>query len=116
MQQNGYLTWVLLFVLSLWQVSGLPGKALKEMDDGRLSNVKKLVKLADEMLDSPCTEHLPYGGRNEIENTSNRDRLDWFAEQLILEHQARGSRTAFSETPLPDSPSLLESPAPPVPL
>lgn len=98
------------------QVSGLPGKALKEMDDGRMSNVKKLVKLADEMLDSPCMEHLPYGGRSEIENTSNRDRLDWFAEQLILEHQARGSRTAFSEIPLPDSPSLLESPAPPVPL
>jgi hypothetical protein len=40
----------------------LPGKALKEMDDGRKSNVKKLVKLADEMLASPCMQHLPYGG------------------------------------------------------
>jgi hypothetical protein len=41
-----------------WQVSGLPSKALKEMDDGCKSNVKELVKLADEMLASPCMEHL----------------------------------------------------------
>ncbi len=73
-----------------WQVSGLPGKALKEMDDGRKSNVKKLVKLADEMLASPCMEHLPYGGRVEVLDRSNKDCLDWFAEQLIQEHQERG--------------------------
>lgn len=76
-----------------WQVSGLPGKALKEMDDGRKSNVKKLVKLADEMLASPCMEHLPYGGRVEVLDRSNKDCLDWFAEQLIREHQERGSNT-----------------------
>ncbi len=49
-----------------WQVSGLPGKAFKEMDDGRKSNVKKLVKLGDEMLASPCMEHLPYGGQVQV--------------------------------------------------
>jgi len=54
-----------------WQVSGLPGKSLKEMDDGHKSNVKKLVKLADEMLASPCMEHVPYGGRVEVLDRSN---------------------------------------------
>jgi hypothetical protein len=75
------------------QVSGLPGKALKEMDDGHKSNVKKLVKLADEMLASPCMEHLPYGGRVEVLDRSNKDCLDWFVEQLIREHHERGSNT-----------------------
>jgi len=75
------------------QVSRLPGKALKEMDDGHKSNVKKLVKLADEMLASPCMEHVPYGGQVEVLDRSNKDCLDWFVEQLIREHHERGSNT-----------------------
>jgi hypothetical protein len=57
------------------------------------SNVKKLVKLADEMLASPCMEHLPYGGRVEVLDRSNKDCLDWFVEQLIREHHEQGSNT-----------------------
>ncbi|CAK9220628.1 unnamed protein product [Sphagnum troendelagicum] len=58
-----YSTKYLIGLLKQYLVSGLPAKALKEMDDGRKSNVKKLVKLGDEMLASPCMEHLPYGGQ-----------------------------------------------------
>ncbi|CAK9220620.1 unnamed protein product [Sphagnum troendelagicum] len=74
-------------------VSGLPGKALKEIDDGQKSNVKMLVKLAEEMLASSCMEHLPYGGRVEVLDRSNKDCLDWFAEQIIQEYQEQGSNT-----------------------
>ncbi|KAG6540879.1 hypothetical protein Mapa_017754 [Marchantia paleacea] len=70
------------------QVSGLPDRALTEMDDGSQGNVKRLMKLADELLEQKSMEHLPFGGRRPL-SVSNMERLDWFAEQLVQEQKAR---------------------------
>lgn len=63
-----------------------------QMDDGSSQNVRRLTKLADEVLTAQCMEHLPFGGRKPVMNTSNMERIDWFAEQLLLEHGARQLR------------------------
>ncbi|KAL2613415.1 hypothetical protein R1flu_025107 [Riccia fluitans] len=70
------------------QVSGLPDRALMEMDDGSQANVNSLIKLADDLLEQKSMEHLPFGGRRPL-SESNMERLDWFAEQLVQEQKAR---------------------------
>jgi len=81
-----------VFVLQQ-QMSGLHCRVSggEEEDVGSHAYVKRLMELADEVLDHKSMEHLPFGGRMPL-NASNRERLDWFADQLVLEHNARSSR------------------------
>lgn len=57
------------------------------------SNVKKLVGIADEMLKQKNVESLLFGGKK-IAEQSNFQKLDWFAGELVQEHQRRSSRIA----------------------
>ncbi|XP_047322564.1 patatin-like protein 6 [Impatiens glandulifera] len=61
--------------------------------DGSPSNVKKLSDIADEMLKQKNMESVLFGGKR-ISEHSNSEKLDWFADQLILEHQRRSCRIA----------------------
>lgn len=57
------------------------------------SNVKKLLGIADEMLKQKNVESLLFGGKK-IAEQSNFQKLDWFAGELVQEHQRRSCRIA----------------------
>lgn len=57
------------------------------------SNIKMLTGVADEMLKQKNVESVLFGGKR-IGEQSNFEKLDWFAEQLVLEHQRRSCRIA----------------------
>ncbi|KAK4430877.1 Patatin-like protein 6 [Sesamum alatum] len=57
------------------------------------SNIKMLIGMADEMLKQKNVESVLFNGKR-IGEQSNFERLDWFAEQLVLEHQRRSCRIA----------------------
>ncbi|XP_060212421.1 patatin-like protein 6 [Lycium barbarum] len=57
------------------------------------SNVKKLVGIADEMLKQKNVESVLFGGKK-IAEQSNFQKLDWFAGELVQEHQRRSCRIA----------------------
>ncbi|KAL6552867.1 Patatin-like protein 6 [Orobanche hederae] len=57
------------------------------------SNVKMLIEMGDEMLKSKNVESVLFNGKK-IGEQSNMEKLDWFAEQLVLEHQRRSCRIA----------------------
>ncbi|KAI3793434.1 hypothetical protein L1987_36053 [Smallanthus sonchifolius] len=57
------------------------------------SNVKMLSAMADEMLGQKNVESVLFGGKRVI-NQTNLEKLDWFAEELVLEHQRRSCRIA----------------------
>ncbi|CAL5322349.1 unnamed protein product [Camellia sinensis] len=57
------------------------------------SNVKMLVGIADEMLKQKNVESVLFGGKK-ITEQSNFEKLDWFAGELVLEHQRRSCRIA----------------------
>ncbi|OIT31355.1 PREDICTED: patatin-like protein 6 [Nicotiana attenuata] len=57
------------------------------------SNVKTLVKIADEMLKQKNVESVLFGGKR-IAEQSNFEKLDWFAGELVQEHQKRSCRIA----------------------
>ncbi|GJU33458.1 patatin-like protein 6 [Tanacetum coccineum] len=57
------------------------------------SNVKALIGLADEMLRQKNVESVLFGGKRIGEKT-NYEKLEWFAEELVLEHQRRSCRIA----------------------
>lgn len=61
--------------------------------DSSPGNVKLLTGIADEMLKQKNVESILFGGKR-IGNQSNFEKLDWFAEQLVLEHQRRSCRIA----------------------
>ncbi|XP_057485778.1 patatin-like protein 7 [Actinidia eriantha] len=72
------------------------------------SNVKMLMGIADEMLKQKNVESVLFGGKR-ISEQSNFEKLDWFAGELVLEHQRRGCRiaptVAFKQaTPKPTNP------------
>lgn len=73
------------------QLSGLPDRALMEMDNGGAKNVKRLMKIAEEVFSNKSMEHLPFGGRRNL-SVTNEERLDWFADRLVEEHQRRALR------------------------
>jgi hypothetical protein len=76
---------VLIAVVSS-QMAGLPNQAPTDVND-----VNQLVKLAEDVLDHKSMEFLPFGGRMPL-SVSNRERLDWFADQLVKERKARSLR------------------------
>ncbi|XP_011040991.1 PREDICTED: patatin-like protein 6 [Populus euphratica] len=57
------------------------------------NNVKMLIGIAEEMLKQKNVESVLFGGKR-IGEQSNFEKLDWFAEQLVLEHQRRSCRIA----------------------
>ncbi|KAG7033002.1 Patatin-like protein 6, partial [Cucurbita argyrosperma subsp. argyrosperma] len=61
--------------------------------DSNAGNVKMLVELADEVLKQKNVESVLFGGKRFAEQT-NSEKLDWFAGELVLEHQRRGCRIA----------------------
>lgn len=61
--------------------------------DSDAGNVKKLIELADEVLKQKNVESVLFGGKRFAEQT-NFEKLDWFAEELVLEHQRRSCRIA----------------------
>ncbi|CAH9077269.1 unnamed protein product [Cuscuta europaea] len=57
------------------------------------NNVKRLVGIADEMLKQKNVESVLFGGKR-ISEQSNLEKLEWFAGELVLEHQRRSVRIA----------------------
>ncbi|KAJ8544187.1 hypothetical protein K7X08_035791 [Anisodus acutangulus] len=57
------------------------------------SNVKTLVGIADEMLKQKNVESVLFRGKR-IAEQSNFEKLDWFAGELVQEHQKRSCRIA----------------------
>lgn len=57
------------------------------------SNVNMLTGIADEMLKQKNIESVLFGGKR-IGEQSNYEKLDWFAGELVLEHQRRSCRIA----------------------
>ncbi|KAL9165429.1 hypothetical protein ABFS82_06G170200 [Erythranthe guttata] len=61
--------------------------------DPSSSDIKTLIGKADEMLKQKNVESVLFSGKR-IGEQSNLEKLDWFAEQLVLEHQRRSFRIA----------------------
>ncbi|KAJ0262350.1 Patatin-like protein 6 [Hirschfeldia incana] len=61
--------------------------------DASPSNVNMLVGVAEEMLKQKNVESVLFGGKK-ISEESNFEKLDWFAGELVLEHQRRNCRIA----------------------
>ncbi|GAB4836475.1 Patatin-like protein 6 [Ancistrocladus abbreviatus] len=61
--------------------------------DPSADNVKMLVGVAEEMLKQNNVESVLFGGKR-ISEQSNAEKLDWFAGELVLEHQRRSCRIA----------------------
>lgn len=57
------------------------------------NNVKRLVGIGDEMLNQKNVESVLFGGKR-IAEQSNSEKLEWFAGELVLEHQRRSLRIA----------------------
>ncbi|KAI3761769.1 hypothetical protein L1987_52191 [Smallanthus sonchifolius] len=56
-------------------------------------NIKMLMGIAEEMLKQKNVESVLFGGKRIGEQT-NFEKLDWFAGELVLEHQRRSCRIA----------------------
>ncbi|XP_065869866.1 patatin-like protein 6 [Euphorbia lathyris] len=61
--------------------------------DSGPNNVKMMIAIADEMLKQKNVESVLFGGKR-IGEQSNFEKLDWFAGELVLEHQRRSCRIA----------------------
>ncbi|OAY38825.1 patatin-like protein 6 [Manihot esculenta] len=57
------------------------------------NNVKMLISIAEEMLGQKNVESVLFEGKR-IGEQSNFEKLDWFAGELVLEHQRRSCRIA----------------------
>ncbi|XP_044461905.1 patatin-like protein 6 [Mangifera indica] len=57
------------------------------------SNVNMLMGIAEELLKQKNVESVLFGGKR-IAEQSNFEKLDWFANELVLEHQRRSCRIA----------------------
>lgn len=61
--------------------------------DASPKNVKALIGIAEEMLKQKNVESVLFGGKK-IAEQSNYEKLDWFAGELVEEHQRRSCRIA----------------------
>ncbi|KAF6139716.1 hypothetical protein GIB67_006664 [Kingdonia uniflora] len=61
--------------------------------DPSSKNVNMLVGIAEEMLNQKNVESVLFGGKKFSDQT-NFEKLDWFAGELVLEHQRRSCRIA----------------------
>ncbi|RWW04690.1 hypothetical protein GW17_00032075 [Ensete ventricosum] len=70
------------------------GRCSGEVDyDGRPGTVKVLTEAAEEMLRQKNVESVLFGGKR-VRGQTNMEKLDWFAEELVLEHRRRSCRIA----------------------
>ncbi|XP_077227905.1 patatin-like protein 6 [Tasmannia lanceolata] len=70
------------------------GRCAANIDsDPSPTNVKMLIGVAEEMLKQKNVESVLFGGKRIGEQT-NFEKLDWFAGELVLEHQRRSCRIA----------------------
>lgn len=70
------------------------GRCGVDMDcDASPANVEVLLGAAEEMLKQKNVESVLFSGRRIGEET-NMEKLDWFAGELVLEHQQRRCRIA----------------------
>ena len=70
------------------------GRCVPNLDtDASSANVKVLTGMAEEMLKQKNVESVLFGGKR-ISEQSNFEKLDWFAEELVQEHQRRSCRIA----------------------
>lgn len=81
--------------MSFFQANGSSlGRCGPNVDtDSSPSNVNMLLGLAEEMLKQKNVESVLFGGKRIVEQ-SNFEKLDWFAGELVLEHQRRSCRIA----------------------
>ncbi|CAL0300625.1 unnamed protein product [Lupinus luteus] len=61
--------------------------------DSSPSNVKMLIGIAEEMLNQENVESMLFGGKR-IGEQRNFEKLDWFAGELVQEHNRRSCRIA----------------------
>ncbi|CAL0320538.1 unnamed protein product [Lupinus luteus] len=61
--------------------------------DSSPSNVKMLIRIAEEMLKQENVESMLFGGKK-IGEQRNFEKLDWFAGELVQEHERRSCRIA----------------------
>ncbi|KAK9061252.1 hypothetical protein SSX86_018432 [Deinandra increscens subsp. villosa] len=73
--------------------SNTGGYGINVDSDPGPSNVRMLTTMADEMLGQKNVESVLFGGKRVVDQT-NLEKLDWFAGQLVLEHQQRSYRIA----------------------
>ncbi|KAJ6717686.1 PATATIN-LIKE PROTEIN 7 [Salix purpurea] len=83
---------LLIILILVWQAN-LGGCGPNVDTDPSPNNVKMLIQSAEEMLKQKNVESVLFGGKR-IGEQSNFEKLDWFAEQLVLEHQRRSCRIA----------------------
>lgn len=73
--------------------------------DASPENVMMLIRIAEEMLKQKNVESVLFGGKR-IAEQSNLEKLDWFAGELVQEHQRRVCRiaptVAFRQAANPD--------------
>ncbi|KAH9309442.1 hypothetical protein KI387_037353, partial [Taxus chinensis] len=74
------------------KANGFPKENLGDIDDPSQANVEMLMNFSDNTLKQKSMEYIPLRGKKNFHET-NGERLDWFVEQLVLEHQSRASRT-----------------------
>lgn len=86
---------IFFFFFNFWQATGSSyGGCRPDIDsDPSPENVKLLVKIADEMLKQKNVESVLFNGKRIVEQ-SNLEKLEWFAGELVLEHQRRSCRIA----------------------
>lgn len=84
-----------LFPLVQTQANGSSlGQCAANVDtDSSPGNVKKLTEMAEEMLKQKNVESVMFEGKR-VGEKSNYEKLDWFAGELVAEHQRRSSRIA----------------------
>ncbi|KAI3748611.1 hypothetical protein L6452_11817 [Arctium lappa] len=73
--------------------SNMGGCGVNVDSDPSPSNIKMLTAIADEMLRQKNVESVLFEGKR-IADQSNLEKLDWFAGELVVEHQRRGCRIA----------------------
>lgn len=82
--------------------------SVEEVDhDASPGNVKLLLEAAEAMLRQKNVESVLFGGKMTREQ-SNMEKLDWFAGELVLEHERRSCRiapTVAFKQPIPKSTS-----------
>uniref|UniRef100_A0A7N0V2T0 Patatin n=1 Tax=Kalanchoe fedtschenkoi TaxID=63787 RepID=A0A7N0V2T0_KALFE len=70
------------------------GRCVANVDtDGSPKNMKMLIEMAEEMLKQKNVESVMFSGKR-IGDQSNYEKLDWFAGELVIEHQRRSCRIA----------------------
>lgn len=92
---NDFLGKLLSWFFFEWQATGSSyGGCEPNIDsDPNPENVKLLVKIGDEMLKQKNVESVLFNGKR-IGEESNLEKLDWFAGELVQEHQRRSCRIA----------------------